>query len=79
MAAGDIGHPMDGSSILARAALGRSNLDELEERLERLRRGMAQPMTAPENVRDADEFYRWLLKKQGEYRRREGSNDSKVD
>ena len=46
-------------------------MDDLAERLERLRKGIAEPIAAPEDeARDPDEFYRWLLKKQGEYRSR---------
>ena len=55
-------------------------MDDLDKQVELLKQAMAEPLTPPEPpARDADEFYKWLLKKQGEYRRREGSNDSKVD
>ena len=50
-------------------------MDDLAERLERLRKGIAEPITAPEaEARDPDEFYKWLLKKQGEYRRKNAQN-----
>jgi len=55
-------------------------MDDLDKRVELLKQAMAEPLTAPKEERDPDEFYRWLLKKQGEYRRkREESNDPKVD
>jgi hypothetical protein len=46
-------------------------LADLDKRLELLKQAMAEPITAPEPpARDADEFYQWLLRKQGEYRRK---------
>ena len=55
-------------------------MDDLDKQVELLKQAMAEPLTAPKEERDPDEFYRWLLKKQGEYRRkREESNDPKVD
>jgi hypothetical protein len=48
--------------------------DDLVRRLELLKQAMAEPLTAPEpKARDPDEFFKWLLKKQGEYRRRKGT------
>jgi hypothetical protein len=44
-------------------------MDDLDKRLEQLKQAMAEPLTAPKAERDPDEFYRWLLKKQGEYRK----------
>ena len=54
--------------------------DDLYQAAERIKKIMAEPLPAPvDDARDPEEFYQWLLKKQGEYRRKGKEHDAKGD